>query len=135
MAEIVVGRLVLADAVVPGRIEFEDGWIRAVEPDAAGAGGPVIAPGFIDVHVHGWGGHPATGDAAALSGIARALLRRGVTSFLPTAPSPVNGFYFYVRRDETVEMNISVDMALKYIVSMGVVAPSAKAAANNYPGD
>ena len=87
MAEIVVGRLVLADAVVPGRIEFEDGWIRAVEPDAAGAGGPVIAPGFIDVHVHGWGGHPATGDAAALSGMARALLRRGVTSFLPTAPS------------------------------------------------
>ena len=48
MAEIVVGRLVLADAVVPGRIELEDGWIRAVEPDAAGAGGPVIAPGFID---------------------------------------------------------------------------------------
>ena len=49
--------------------------------------GPLVAPGLIDVHVHGWGGHDATGDAAALSGMARALLRRGVTSFLPTAPS------------------------------------------------
>jgi uncharacterized membrane protein len=53
--------------------------------------------------------------------------------FIPTAPSPVNGFYFYVRRDETVEMDIPVDMALKYIVSMGVVAPQSKASI--YPGD
>ena len=59
-----------------------------------------------------------------------------VAVFIPTAPSPVNGFYFYVRRDETIELDVSVDMALKYIVSMGVVAPSqAKQAANLYPGD
>lgn len=59
-----------------------------------------------------------------------------IAVFIPTAPSPVNGFYFYVRRTETIEMDISVDMALKYIVSMGVVAPTqAKLAANNYPGD
>lgn len=51
------------------------------------AAGPLFAPGYIDVHVHGWGGHDGTGDAAALSGMARALLRRGITSFLPTAPS------------------------------------------------
>jgi uncharacterized membrane protein len=43
--------------------------------------------------------------------------------FIPTTPSPVNGFYFYVRKDETVELNISVDVALKSIISMGVVAP------------
>lgn len=56
--------------------------------------------------------------------------------FIPTAPSPVNGFYFYVRRDETVEMDISVDAALKYIVSMGVVAPQGKpVSSNHYPGD
>jgi N-acetylglucosamine-6-phosphate deacetylase len=88
--EVVTGRLVLADAVIPGRITIADGFIAAVEPtpaDAAATGGPLVAPGFIDVHVHGWGGHDATGDTAALSGMARALLRRGVTSFLPTAPS------------------------------------------------
>ena len=95
MREVIEGRLVLADAVVPGHVVVEDGWIAAVEPasssspsaPSSSAAGPFVAPGFIDVHVHGWGGHDATGDSAALSGMARALLRRGVTSFLPTAPT------------------------------------------------
>ena len=43
--------------------------------------------------------------------------------FIPTTPSPVNGFYFYVRKSETIELNVSVDVALKSIISMGVVAP------------
>jgi uncharacterized membrane protein len=43
--------------------------------------------------------------------------------FIPTTPSPVNGFFFYVRKADTVELNISVDVALKSIISMGVVAP------------
>jgi N-acetylglucosamine-6-phosphate deacetylase len=82
---VVAGRLVLADAVVAGRVLVEAGRIAAVEPDEAEAGGPLIAPGFIDLHVHGWGGHDAMAGRAALDGMARALLRRGVTSFLPTA--------------------------------------------------
>jgi len=43
--------------------------------------------------------------------------------FIPTAPSPVNGFFFFVRRRDTIELDMSVDSALKYIISMGVVAP------------
>ena len=53
--------------------------------DDDAADGAYVAPGFVDVHVHGWGGHDAMGDRAALDGMARRLLRRGVTSFLPTA--------------------------------------------------
>jgi N-acetylglucosamine-6-phosphate deacetylase len=82
------GRLVLDDSVVPGRVVVEDGSIAAVEftdSSAADAGGPYISPGFVDLHVHGWGGHDAMGDLAALDGMARRLLRRGVTGFLPTA--------------------------------------------------
>jgi len=82
------GRLVLEDSVVPGRVVVEDQHIAAVEfadEAAADAGGPYIAPGFVDLHVHGWGGHDAMGDLAALDGMARRLLRRGVTGFLPTA--------------------------------------------------
>ena len=59
----------------------------AVEPGSrrrGGAAGPYLAPGFVDVHVHGGGGHDAMGDRAALDGMARHLLRHGVTSFLPT---------------------------------------------------
>lgn len=43
--------------------------------------------------------------------------------FIPTAPSPVNGFFFFVRKRDTIELDMSVDAALKYIISMGVVAP------------
>ncbi len=42
--------------------------------------------------------------------------------FVPTTPSPVNGFYFYVRKSSTIEIDISVDIAFKSIISMGVVA-------------
>lgn len=47
-----------------------------------------------------------------------------VSVFIPTAPSPVNGFFFFVRKRDTIELDISVDDALKYIVSMGVVVPA-----------
>lgn len=47
-----------------------------------------------------------------------------VSVFIPTAPSPVNGFFFFVRKRDTVELDMSVDDALKYIVSMGVVVPT-----------
>lgn len=45
-----------------------------------------------------------------------------VAVFIPTTPSPVNGFYFYVRKAETIELDMTVDVALRSIVSMGVVA-------------
>jgi N-acetylglucosamine-6-phosphate deacetylase len=79
------GRLVLDDSIAPGRLRIEDGRIAAIELDEAEAGGPFVAPGFVDLHVHGWGGHDAMGSLADLDGMARALLRHGVTSFLPTA--------------------------------------------------
>ena len=100
-----VGRLVLDDRIVRGRIVIEDDRIAAIEPDP-GAGrepgdGPLLAPGFVDVHVHGWGGHDAMGDTAALDGMARALARRGVTSFLPTAVSaPIDVLHAFTTRVE-----------------------------------
>ena len=84
------GRLILDDRVASGRITIREGRIAEVDLDGGdltGGGEPLIAPGYVDVHVHGWGGHDAMGDHAALDGMARALLRRGVTSFLPTAVS------------------------------------------------
>lgn len=45
-----------------------------------------------------------------------------VAVFIPTTPSPVNGFYFYVRKADTIELEMTVDVALRSIVSMGVVA-------------
>ncbi len=54
--------------------------------------------------------------------VTRVLDEEYVAVFVPTTPSPVNGFYFYVRKADTIELDISVDVAFKSIVSMGVVA-------------
>lgn len=43
-----------------------------------------------------------------------------VAVFIPTTPSPVNGFYFFVRKADTIELDMTVDVALRTIVSMGV---------------
>jgi N-acetylglucosamine-6-phosphate deacetylase len=101
----IVGQLVLEDHVARGRLHIADGVITDVEVEAAsaasaGAGaGPIIAPGFCDVHVHGFGGGDAAGSRADLDTMARALLRQGVTSFLPTAVSaPLNELAAFAER-------------------------------------
>jgi N-acetylglucosamine-6-phosphate deacetylase len=88
LKSVVRGQLVMDEAVAFGELSVEDGLITDVKllPEVD-PGAPFIAPGFVDVHVHGWGGHSAMGDRAALDGMARTLLRRGVTSFLPSAVS------------------------------------------------
>ncbi len=45
-----------------------------------------------------------------------------VAVFIPTTPSPVNGFYFFVRKADTIVLDMTVDVALRSIVSMGVVS-------------
>ena len=102
-ATTVAGRLVLDDRVASGSVVVEDGRIVVVEIGGeAPADGPFIAPGFVDVHVHGWGGHDAMGGRAALDGMARRLLRRGVTSFLPTAvTAPLDELAAFAERVQT----------------------------------
>ena len=46
-----------------------------------------------------------------------------VSVYVPTTPNPTSGFFLMMRRSEVVELDMSVDDALKYIISMGVVAP------------
>ena len=46
-----------------------------------------------------------------------------VSVFVPTTPNPTGGYFVMMRKSDCVELEMSVDAALKYIVSMGVVAP------------
>lgn len=46
-----------------------------------------------------------------------------VSVYVPTTPNPTSGFFVMVRKSECIELEMSIDTALKYIVSMGVVAP------------
>jgi uncharacterized membrane protein len=46
-----------------------------------------------------------------------------VSVYVPTTPNPTSGFFLMMERSRVQELDMSVDAALKYIVSMGVVAP------------
>lgn len=46
-----------------------------------------------------------------------------VSVYVPTTPNPTSGFFLMMERSQVVELDMTVDAALKYIVSMGVVAP------------
>jgi uncharacterized membrane protein len=48
-----------------------------------------------------------------------------VSVYVPTTPNPTGGYFVMAPRKDVIELDMSVDAALKYIISMGVVAPGA----------
>ena len=48
-----------------------------------------------------------------------------VSVYVPTTPNPTSGFFLMMPREDVIELDMSVDEALKYVVSMGVVPPGA----------
>ncbi len=51
-----------------------------------------------------------------------------VSVYVPTTPNPTSGFFLMLPRSDVIELNMSVDEALTYVISMGSVAPTAPAA-------
>jgi len=56
-----------------------------------------------------------------------------VSVYVPTTPNPTSGFFLMMPRSDVVELDMSVDEALKYIISMGVVAPATEQAVAAVP--
>jgi len=56
-------------------------------------------------------------------GVAEHLPPDCVAVYVPTTPNPTGGYFVIVARKDVVELEMSVDQALKYIISMGVVPP------------
>lgn len=55
--------------------------------------------------------------------VARHLAGDFVSVYVPTTPNPTSGFFLMLPRADVVELRMSVDEALKYVISMGVVVP------------
>jgi uncharacterized membrane protein len=51
-----------------------------------------------------------------------------VSIYVPTTPNPTSGFFLMMPKADVIELDMNVDEALKYIISMGVVAPESRAA-------
>ena len=75
-----------------------------------------------------WPG-PGTWTIAFLTGtpggdVANHLDGDYISIYVPTTPNPTGGYFVMVPRGAVIELDMSVDEALKYIISMGVAAPN-----------
>jgi N-acetylglucosamine-6-phosphate deacetylase len=77
------GRLLLDGKLITGTLAWDGAKIARVdvEGEIGGAELPIVSPGLIDLHVHGFGGFDPLVD---VGGMARALARAGTTAFQPT---------------------------------------------------
>ena len=72
--------------------------------------------------------HPGMWTIAFLTGtpggdVANHLKGDYVSIYVPTTPNPTGGYFVMVPRTSVIELDMTVDAALKYIISMGVAAP------------
>lgn len=96
------GRIILADRILDGySVIVEDGVISDVTKGNTAAdkvvdlGGRYLAPGFIDMHTHGAGGHDfMDGTEEAIKGACMTHLSHGTTSIVPTTLTCLNSELF-----------------------------------------
>ncbi len=72
--------------------------------------------------------HPGSWTIAFLTGspaaaVTRHLTEEHVSVYVPTTPNPTSGYFLIVPKSCVRDLDMSVDEALKYVISMGVVAP------------
>ena len=112
--------------------------LRTSLTDLVGVSHPVVQTGM------GWVAGPrlvaATANAGALGILASATMTLDelekailevqerteddvITVFMPTTPNPTTGFMMFVARKDTIELDMSVEEALKMVISLGVVVP------------
>ena len=72
-----------------------------------------------------------TGSPAAE--VASRLAEEHVSVYVPTTPNPTSGYFLMLPRSRVHELDMTVDEALKYIISMGVVAPRPRRVAPSVP--
>jgi uncharacterized membrane protein len=62
--------------------------------------------------------------------ISKILKGKYVNVYVPTTPNPTSGYTLMVPRNKIKEIDVSVDQALKYVISMGVVPPKSNTRSN-----
>lgn len=74
-----------------------------------------------------------TGD-----GLKKVIQRQGTelwTVFVPTSPTPFTGYVIMVPKTETVELDMSIEQALRFVISAGVITPSRQIAQEATPAN
>lgn len=86
------GKIILPDKIINGGVELENGFIKSILPECEtkdgdiDANGGYIAPGLVDIHVHGGGGYDFMDCThEAFDKACKFHLSRGVTTLVPTS--------------------------------------------------
>jgi uncharacterized membrane protein len=58
---------------------------------------------------------------------ARLPTKDHISAFMPCTPNPTTGFFFYVPRQDLIELDLSVEQAMTLLISAGMVQPSQSA--------
>lgn len=102
------GKVITPNGIIEGSVSFENGIITEIESGSA-ENSFYIAPGFIDIHVHGGGGHDfMDGTEEAFLGAAKLHASHGTATLLPTTLTCPDEELFHsfsvlrnVKKDET----------------------------------
>ncbi|WP_420637835.1 N-acetylglucosamine-6-phosphate deacetylase [Candidatus Poriferisocius sp.] len=85
MTRLGVDTALVAGELVPGDVEVDDGRVVAVGVGGGDGSGRIAVSGFVDLQVNGFAGVDfATASPSDVGEVTRALVRTGVTGFLPT---------------------------------------------------
>ena len=83
--------IIYLDRIEKGNVLIENNKIKEINPsncndkEVIDAEGLYLSPGFIDVHIHGAGGHDTMdGTFEAINEISKVIVKRGTTAFTPT---------------------------------------------------
>ena len=59
--------------------------------------------------------------------------REFVTVIIPTSPTPFTGFVITVQKKQTIDLDMSIEEALRFIVSGGVITPGSEHVVKAFP--
>ena len=84
-------KIIFLDKIEKGSLLIENGIIKEINPsetndsNSIDCNGLYVSPGFVDVHIHGAGGHDTMdGTFEAINEISKTICKYGTTSFTPT---------------------------------------------------
>ena len=97
--------------------------VKQVSDTLLGPGGQAFRKALLVQYPHAGSWTIAFQTGTPNGELAQHLPGDAVSVYVPTTPNPTSGFFLMMARKDVVELEMSVDEALKFIISMGSVAP------------
>lgn len=97
--------------------------VKQVSDTLLGPGGQAFRKALLVQYPHQGSWTIAFQTGQPIGELAQHLPTDSVSVYVPTTPNPTSGFFLMMARKDVIELEMSVDEALKFIISMGSVAP------------